>query len=147
MNEAHMTFRINELTELDAISMRLLEVAKDSRVWLFSGHMGAGKTTLIKSLCKCLGVSSVVQSPTFALVNEYIGDEEQIIYHFDFYRIRYETEALDMGVEEYFDSGGFCFVEWPEKIESLWPERYLHLVLNLNEEGHRTLEVEEIGRT
>lgn len=146
MNEISAIFRFKELSELDSISTELLRIGKDVPVWLFNGNMGAGKTTLIKSICKQLGIKSLVQSPTFALVNEYLSESQQIVYHFDFYRIRHETEALDMGVEEYFDSGNHCFVEWPEKIQSLWPSHYLNLTLNLGGEGERILEVTEIGK-
>jgi tRNA threonylcarbamoyladenosine biosynthesis protein TsaE len=127
-----------ELDELDRVSSELLEIGKKTPVWLFEGHMGAGKTTLIKALCKQLGVRSHVQSPTFSLVNEYEA-EGKLVYHFDFYRIKDETEALDMGVEEYFDSGYFCFVEWPGKIGSLWPLNYLLIRMEADEDGTRTL--------
>lgn len=145
MNEISAIFRFKELSELDSISTELRRIGKDVPVWLFNGNMGAGKTTLIKSICKQLGIKSLVQSPTFALVNEYLSESQQIVYHFDFYRIRHETEALDMGVEEYFDSGNHCFVEWPEKIQSLWPSHYLNLTLRLGDDGERILEVAEIG--
>lgn len=96
MNEISAIFRFTELSELDSISTELLRIGKDVPVWLFNGNMGAGKTTLIKSICKQLGIKSLVQSPTFALVNEYLSESQQIVT-FDFYRIRHETEALDMG--------------------------------------------------
>ena len=137
------TIHFKELDELQAVSSQLLQIGKDRPVWLFEGHMGAGKTTLIKALCQHLGVRTHVQSPTFSLVNEYESDKE-VIYHFDFYRIKDETEALDMGVEEYFDSGSFCFVEWPGKIESLWPMQYLMLHLSADESGMRILEVRKV---
>ena len=143
MNDTPVIFRFKALADLDAVASDLLRIGKDVPIWLFHGHMGAGKTTLIKAICKQLGIRSVVQSPTFALVNEYISETQQIVYHFDFYRIKNETEALDMGIEEYFDSGDYCFVEWPDMIQSLWPLRYLDLNLALGEDGHRTLEVRE----
>ena len=132
-----------ELDELPQISTLLLQTGNDLPVWLFEGHMGAGKTTLIKALCKQLGVKSTVQSPTFSLVNEYDA-AGKVVYHFDFYRIKDETEALDMGVEEYFDSGDFCFVEWPYKIENLWPLKYLMLNLQADESGTRILEIRRV---
>ncbi|TDE16428.1 tRNA (adenosine(37)-N6)-threonylcarbamoyltransferase complex ATPase subunit type 1 TsaE [Dyadobacter psychrotolerans] len=147
MNTAPTIFRFKDIKDLADVSRELLRLGKNIPVWLFEGHMGAGKTTLIKSLCETLGVTSSVHSPTFALVNEYICTDKSIVYHFDFYRIKDETEALDMGVEEYFDSGSFCFVEWPGKIESLWPLHYLLLNLNLEENGERILSAEEIGGT
>lgn len=145
MNASPYIFHFRELSDLDAVATGLIDIGRDSSVWLFNGHMGAGKTTLIKAICRQLGVQSVVQSPTFALVNEYISDTSEVIYHFDFYRIRQETEALDMGIEEYFDSGNFCFVEWPDQIGSLWPQNYMHLDLSLQEDGQRILKVTEIN--
>ena len=143
MVEEPVVIQFTELEELDRVSSELLILGKNTPVWLFEGHMGAGKTTLIKALCKHLGVKSHVQSPTFSLVNEYdTGDK--LVYHFDFYRIKDETEALDMGVEEYFDSGYFCFVEWPGKIESLWPLNYLLIHMEAEESGMRTLRVRTV---
>jgi tRNA threonylcarbamoyladenosine biosynthesis protein TsaE len=147
MSSTTTVLHFKELSELESVSERILDTGKHIPVWLFRGHMGAGKTTLIRSLCKCLGVTSSVHSPTFSLVNEYISKEKKIIYHFDFYRIKDEFEALDIGVEEYFDSGNFCFVEWPGKIEGLWPEHYFLINLNVDENGERVLEAEEIGRS
>ncbi|QRR01798.1 tRNA (adenosine(37)-N6)-threonylcarbamoyltransferase complex ATPase subunit type 1 TsaE [Dyadobacter sandarakinus] len=128
------------LEELPAISSQLLQIGKDIPVWMFRGQMGAGKTTLIKDLCRHLGVTVPVQSPTFSIVNEY-EHEDGLVYHFDFYRIKEESEALDLGVEEYFDSGDFCFVEWPDRIASLWPEEYLLLELMVEESGARVMRI------
>ena len=100
--------------------------------------MGAGKTTLIKALCQCLGVSEKVTSPTFSIVNEYIGGSKKI-YHFDFYRLKSQTEALDMGYEEYFYSDAFCFVEWPEKIPDLLPAGYVSI--NIKVTGNTTRDI------
>jgi len=143
MNILPATIRFQELSELDTVAASLLRIGKHVPVWLFNGSMGVGKTTLIKKLCEQLGVKSIVQSPTFSIVNEYITEKGLPVYHFDFYRIKTEFEALDIGVEEYFDSGGFCFVEWPEKIESLWPYPHMLLNLNLDENGGRVLEIQE----
>ena len=143
MNTLPATIRFQELSELETVAASLLRVGENVPVWLFNGPMGIGKTTLIKKLCELLGVKSMVQSPTFSLVNEYdTGDK--LVYHFDFYRIKDETEALDMGVEEYFDSGYFCFVEWPGKIESLWPLNYLLIHMEAEESGMRTLQVRTV---
>lgn len=143
MNTLPATIRFQELSELDTVAASLLRIGENVPVWLFSGSMGVGKTTLIKKLCELLGVKSIVQSPTFSLVNEYITQKGVLVYHFDFYRIRSEIEALDIGIEEYFDSGGFCFVEWPEKIESLWPYPHLLITMDMDENGHRVLVVTE----
>lgn len=137
------TIHFKELDELGSVSEALLRLGADTPVWLFEGTMGAGKTTLITAICKYLGVTTHVQSPTFSLVNEYDAGGKTI-YHFDFYRIKDETEALDMGVEEYLDSGDFCFVEWPGKIENLWPLSYMQLHLVADESGMRILEVTKV---
>lgn len=143
MNTLPVTIRFQELSELDTVAASLLRIGEHVPVWLFNGSMGVGKTTLIKKLCEQLGVKSIVQSPTFSIVNEYITEKGRPVYHFDFYRIKTEFEALDIGVEEYFDSGGFCFVEWPEKIESLWPYPHMLINLKLDENGERVLEIHE----
>lgn len=144
MNMMPVTIRFQDLSELDAVAASLLRLGSDVPVWLFDGQMGVGKTTLIKRLCSQLGVESVVQSPTFSIVNEYVTADGKTIFHFDFYRIRDEFEALDIGVEEYFDSGHFCFVEWPEKIESLLPYPHLLLRIDIGENGERVLEVKRV---
>jgi tRNA threonylcarbamoyladenosine biosynthesis protein TsaE len=109
----------------------LLSEARDTAVWLFEGEMGAGKTTLIKAVCEQLGVQSTVQSPTFSIVNEYQTNTRQAVYHFDCYRLKNETEAMDIGIEEYFASGERCFVEWPYRIPNLLPQRYAVLQISV----------------
>ena len=111
------------------------------RIILFNGEMGAGKTTLIKQLCKNLGVEDATSSPTFSLVNEYYTSDNQIIYHFDFYRLNKETEALDMGVDDYLYSGNWCFIEWSEKIANLLPEEYSVVTIELQSDGKRSLKL------
>ncbi|WP_025763902.1 tRNA (adenosine(37)-N6)-threonylcarbamoyltransferase complex ATPase subunit type 1 TsaE [Dyadobacter tibetensis] len=145
MSEDVTVLRIRGLGQLEELSSALLELGRNVPVWLFDGPMGVGKTTLIKALCEKLGVQEKVTSPTFALVNEYETADRKLVYHFDFYRINHETEALDMGVEEYFDSGNYCFVEWPGKIESLWPQTYLLLSLDLTLEQERILTIREMN--
>ncbi|MNL15753.1 tRNA threonylcarbamoyladenosine biosynthesis protein TsaE [compost metagenome] len=111
------------------------------KIILFNGEMGVGKTTLIKQLCKSLGVQDATSSPTFSLVNEYYTSNNQIIYHFDFYRLNKETEALDMGVDDYLYSGNWCFIEWSEKITSLIPEEHSTVTIELLADGKRSLEL------
>jgi len=111
------------------------------KIILFNGEMGVGKTTLIKQLCKSLGVKDATSSPTFSLVNEYYTTNNQIVYHFDFYRLNKETEALDMGVDDYLYSGNWCFIEWSEKIASLIPEEHSTINIKLLEDGKRELEL------
>ncbi|MBB4803847.1 tRNA threonylcarbamoyladenosine biosynthesis protein TsaE [Flavobacterium nitrogenifigens] len=109
------------------------------KIILFNGEMGVGKTTLIKQLCKTLGVQDATSSPTFSLVNEYYTLDNQIVYHFDFYRLNKETEALDMGVDDYLYSGNWCFIEWSEKIANLIPEEHSTINIELLADGKRQL--------
>ena len=105
--------------------------------------MGAGKTTLIKSLCEKLGVSDSVTSPTFSIVNEYKGADGPV-YHFDFYRLKDQNEALDMGYEEYFYSGDYCFIEWPDKIPDMLPSHYISININVLNDNTRKISFEKI---
>lgn len=114
------------------------------RVFLFYGSMGAGKTTFIRAICEELGVEESVNSPTFAIVNEYRTGEGDPIYHFDFYRINKEEEAYDFGYEDYFYSGDLCFVEWPEKIENLLPEDAVTVSITELPDGTREVAVGEL---
>lgn len=130
---------IFELSELPKLATRLLEMAGDCRVWLFEGDLGAGKTTVIKSLCQSLGVTATMGSPTFSIVNEYPSPLGPV-YHFDFYRLKNETEALDIGVDEYFDSGNFCFIEWPDRVSNLIPKTHFKISLTHRSDTSRSLE-------
>lgn len=127
--------------DLPEIARQVLAFAADRKVWLLEGEMGAGKTTFIKAVCSILGVAQTVQSPTFALVNEYATTSGDVVYHFDFYRIKKEEEALDMGVEEYFYSGDYCFVEWPSQISGLWPEERLDVHISERPDGTRLFQL------
>ena len=109
------------------------------KVILFHGEMGVGKTTLIKQLCRNLGVTDATSSPTFSLVNEYEADNNQLVYHFDFYRLNKETEALDMGIDDYLYSGNWCFIEWAEKIPNLIPNTHSVITISLLPDGKRSL--------
>ncbi|MCE2894847.1 MAG: tRNA (adenosine(37)-N6)-threonylcarbamoyltransferase complex ATPase subunit type 1 TsaE [Flammeovirgaceae bacterium] len=121
------------LQDLDAISKDIIRSAQGLSVWLINGEMGAGKTTLAKSICRELSVTEVVSSPTFSIINEYKTAEGKSIFHFDFYRLKSEVEAFDIGVNEYFESGSICLVEWAEKIPSLIPEHYFEITLQIND--------------
>lgn len=138
-----MDIHINNITELDSAAADIIKYAGDNRLFLFYGEMGAGKTTLIKSLCAAVGVHDAVTSPTFSIVNEY-QSESGPVFHFDFYRLKDQSEAMDMGYEEYFYSGNYCFVEWPEKIASLVPDRYTGLRIQLQDNGGRQITIENI---
>ncbi|MNY09326.1 tRNA threonylcarbamoyladenosine biosynthesis protein TsaE [compost metagenome] len=131
---------VNGLPELENAAEQIVTFAGKEQIFIFDGEMGAGKTTLIKSLAKALGVTEVVTSPTFSIVNEYEANGD-IIYHFDFYRIKNLQEAYDIGYEEYFYSGNKCFIEWPAKIESLIPEHYIKIEINVINENTRLLSV------
>src|ERR1700710_1617150 len=115
-----MDLLLKNLADLDTTASQIIAFADTQNIFLFYGDMGAGKTTLIRSLCKQLGTVDNVASPTFSIVNEYKAPNKNI-YHFDFYRLKTQTEALDMGFEEYLYSGNYCFIEWPEKIPDLLP--------------------------
>ena len=108
------------------------------RVVLFHGAMGAGKTTFIKALCLAVGVQSPTSSPTFSLVNEYEASES-LVYHFDMYRLKSETEALDFGIDDYLYSGNWCFIEWAENIPNLIPENHSVVIINAQADGSRNL--------
>jgi tRNA threonylcarbamoyladenosine biosynthesis protein TsaE len=134
-----MTLEINHTDDLLIAAEKLL--AFNNNVFLFYGDMGAGKTTFIKSICQKLGVDDTVSSPTFSIVNEYVSPEGPI-YHFDFYRLKTETEAMDLGFEEYLYSGNYCFIEWPEKIPNLLPDHAVNVSITITGEQERFLKIE-----
>lgn len=130
---------INGTDDLQRAARVFLEKAGESRIIAFYGSMGAGKTTFITALCRQLGVLDVVNSPTFTIVNEYADAEGNRFYHFDFYRINRLSEAIDIGLFEYFDSGDYCFIEWPEMIEELLPEETLKVNILVDDADTRRL--------
>lgn len=134
----NLTVSYNNVEKLHEIAQQLLESFPEERFYAFFGKMGVGKTTLIKQICAHLGVEDNVCSPTFAIINEYCSGEGDPVYHFDFYRLKSIDEAYDLGYEEYFYSGYYCFSEWTEKIEPLLPEHYLRIDIE-EREGERTL--------
>ncbi len=132
------------IDQLPKAAKQLIEFAgKNQKILLFYGEMGAGKTTFIKAFCEVLRVEDTVSSPTFSIVNEY-AYPEGIIYHFDFYRLKNQTEALDLGLEEYLYSDEYCLIEWPEKIPDLLPENYLEISLEVQPNQQRKLTVTKI---
>ena len=137
-----MKLEINGTDGVPEAAEKLLDHFPQERVFAFYGKMGVGKTTFIKVLCDTLEVMDVVTSPTFALLNEYLTEEGDSVFHFDFYRIKKGSEAADIGFEEYIYSGDYCLIEWPEKIESLLPERHVRVVLTERDDGIRKLEAE-----
>lgn len=124
--------------ELTQVAEQILNF-KPEKILLFNGPMGAGKTTLIKQLCKILNVTNATSSPTFSIVNEYTTDTNEKIFHFDMYRLQSEEEALDMGIDEYLYSNNWCFIEWAEKISNLLPNPHSIATLSLLNNGRRKL--------
>ena len=128
------------ISELNLIAKEIIAVSKSKKL-LFFGEMGVGKTTLIKELCKELGATDVAHSPTFSLVNEYQTTTNEVIYHFDFYRIEDENEAYDIGIEDYFYANAWCFIEWPENVENLLPLDSCEIHIQLLENGLRNIQL------
>ncbi|MGO1243465.1 MAG: tRNA (adenosine(37)-N6)-threonylcarbamoyltransferase complex ATPase subunit type 1 TsaE [Sphingobacterium sp.] len=121
---------VNSLHELELLAAEILNTFPHERIFLLYGEMGAGKTTLVNAFCRALEVSDDTSSPTFSIVNEYLSPHAPV-YHFDFYRLKHETEALDLGYEEYFYSEAYCFVEWPEKIPNLLPDKIVNITIEV----------------
>ena len=133
-----MEIRIQDLEHINEAAKQFVAQIGDHKVFAFYGSMGAGKTTFIKAVCEELGVEDVITSPTFAIINEYTG-QEGTIYHFDFYRIKKLEEVYDMGYEDYFYSGALCFIEWPELIEEVLPEDAVKVSIKEKEDGTRAI--------
>ena len=131
-------------SELDEVASKLISNFNSSKVWCFDAAMGMGKTTLIKQICKKLGVENGMSSPTFSIVNEYQTLGENIIYHFDFYRLKNIKEALDIGIEDYFFSGNLCLLEWPKIIEPLLPDEYIQINIEIVGDNARSLKIKKI---
>ena len=128
-----MRWTIHKLEETKEVAAQFLEYVGDHTLFALYGPMGVGKTTFVKAIGECLGVEDDITAPTFAIVNEYITEVGESIYHFDFYRINKLEEAYDIGFENYFDSGNFCLIEWPEMIEPLLPEKYIRVEIQHGE--------------
>ncbi|OQX76798.1 MAG: tRNA (adenosine(37)-N6)-threonylcarbamoyltransferase complex ATPase subunit type 1 TsaE [Bacteroidetes bacterium 4484_249] len=131
-----MSYKIDDLNK---VARRLLEKFPDKKIFAFYGEMGAGKTTFIKSICERLGVVDIVSSPTFAIINVYKTKQEEDIYHFDLYRLNTIEEFYDIGYEDYFFSGEYCFIEWPEKVEKLLPDDIIRVYIEVDKENDSRL--------
>ena len=140
-----MEIKIQSLGHIHEAAREFIAAMGDNTVFALYGKMGAGKTTFIKALCQELGVEDVVTSPTFAVINEYRSDiAGELIYHFDFYRIKKLEEVYDMGYEDYFYSGALCFIEWPELVEELLPGNTIKVTIEELEDGSRKLTMENL---
>lgn len=134
-----MEITLKSIDKIDEAAREFIEGMGDNTIFAFYGKMGAGKTTFIKAICEALGVHDVINSPTFAIVNEYMAGNGEPIYHFDFYRIKKEQEVLDIGYEDYIYSDCLCFMEWPELIEDLLPEDAVKVTIEEQEDGSRII--------
>lgn len=133
------------LEDIKQAAQTIVNEAGDEKVWVFQGDMGAGKTTMVKALAEIFEISDQVSSPTFGIVNHYENNSSEVFYHFDFYRLEDPTEALDIGIEEYFYSGNYCWLEWAEKIGGLLPDSFLLIKIRNESENTRTINLQLIG--
>lgn len=138
-----MKIIINNLDQIQEAAQQFVAAMGDNTVFAFYGSMGAGKTTFVKAVCEELGVEDVINSPTFAIVNEYRSTTDELIYHFDFYRIKKLEEVYDMGYEDYFYSGALCFIEWPELVEDLLPLDAVRVTIEEQNDGSRVISFSE----
>ena len=136
---------ISDIENIRSVAREFIGQMGDATVFAFYGKMGAGKTTFIKAICEELGVEDVINSPTFAIVNEYRSGSAELIYHFDFYRVNKLSEVYDFGYEDYFYSGALCFIEWPELVEELLPGNTVKVTIEELEDGSRKLTMENLG--
>lgn len=132
---------IKSLNEIKSAAKQLLHEYKQHRIFAFYGKMGSGKTTFIKALCEEMGSQDNITSPTFSIINEYTTSSEVMIYHFDFYRIKNLQEAFDLGYEDYFFSGNYCFIEWPERVEQLLPDEIVKVEISVEANETRLIKV------
>lgn len=140
-----MTLTVQSTDQLSQAALSFLAATNQaSGVFAFYGEMGAGKTTFIKAICEAMGIDDVINSPTFAIINEYAKPSGEPVYHFDFYRLKREQEAFDIGCDDYFSSGHTCFIEWPEKIGTILPDNSTRVELTVQPDGSRTIELKPL---
>jgi tRNA threonylcarbamoyladenosine biosynthesis protein TsaE len=132
---------IQDLTNLPDAARSFLEKNRDKKIFAFYGDLGAGKTTFIKALCNELNVIDIVSSPTFSIINEYQNEQGMVIYHMDFYRLEKLEDALEIGLEDYFSTDNYCFIEWPEKIDELLPTQTTYVKIARKTDNARVLEI------
>lgn len=138
-----MKITINSLDQIDNAAAEFVRQIGTANVFAFHGAMGAGKTTLISAICRQLGVTDTVSSPTFAIVNEYEAADGRIISHFDFYRMNRPEEVFDMGADDYFYSNKLCFIEWPDIADGILPQETVHVYITVADDGSRIVETKE----
>jgi len=136
----------DNISEISIAAEIIIDLCRDLKIWVFQGTMGAGKTTLIKAICEKLNISGPVSSPTFSIVNEYTDEQGDPVYHFDFYRIEDPVEALELGIEEYFSSGNYCFVEWAEKIPMFLPDKFALITIESDHVEKRNIAIKTINQ-
>ncbi len=136
--------KIKSLKDINSVAKQFIELIGERRVFAMYGAMGVGKTTFVKAVCEELGVNDTINSPTFAIVNEYQTAKNKPVFHFDFYRIEDVEEAYDFGYESYFYSKAICFIEWPERIESILPPDIVNLNFLEEEDGSRTIQIDQL---
>ena len=139
-----MEIIVNQLEDLDKVVPKILEQANSRKKWLFSGEIGAGKTTLIKAICRYFAVNEKVTSPTFSLINEYLGKdpnkhESLLLYHMDLYRLEDVEQAIDIGIEDYLYGEHYCFIEWPALIEAILPPDTFEINIEILENSSRKI--------
>ena len=139
-----MNYTISSISDLPEVAKKVIPLLEQFPVVAFYGAMGAGKTTFIKALCDELRVSDTVNSPSFAIINEYLSGNGQSIFHFDFYRLKNITELFDLGYEEYFDGRNICLIEWAEMIEDYLPAERLNINIAEVEDGRRTISISKL---
>ncbi|MBK8806851.1 MAG: tRNA (adenosine(37)-N6)-threonylcarbamoyltransferase complex ATPase subunit type 1 TsaE [Bacteroidales bacterium] len=140
-----MNLLIEDISKIDSVAEQFLKEIGEAKVIAFYAGMGVGKTTFIKSLCEKLSVVDTVTSPTFAIINEYYTQSNEVVYHFDFYRIKMIKEVVDLGIDDYFFSGNFCFIEWPEKVEQVLPEHTLRVEITESPNGNRIISLKDFS--
>jgi tRNA threonylcarbamoyladenosine biosynthesis protein TsaE len=138
------TVYCKNIADVKSAARQLMKLASDEKIWVFKGQMGAGKTTLIKSIAEEFGIKEKVSSPTFSLVNEYQNDKNETFYHFDFYRVDLPEEVLEIGIDEYFYSGNYCWIEWAERIPEFVPNNFLLIEITVKEDDSREIVVKHV---
>jgi tRNA threonylcarbamoyladenosine biosynthesis protein TsaE len=138
-----MQITISSIEQIHDAAHQFIEAMGHRKLFAFYGKMGVGKTTFIKAVCEQMGVTDVINSPTFAIVNEYLDGDQRPIYHFDFYRIKKPAEVLDIGFEDYINSDACCFMEWPEMIEGFLPEDVIKVTMEEHDDGSRTVTLDD----